>query len=286
MSFKELLKLELKNKIDKKDLDFLPSGFQAIGDICILNLKPELVKYKKIIGEKVLDLFYKRFKTICNKTGIITGEFREPQIEIIAGDKNTEAVVKENNCIYKFDVRKIMFAKGNINERVRIASQVKRNEVIVDMFAGIGYFTIGIAKLGRPKKIYSLEKNPISFKYLNENLKLNHIRDRVEAINGDNKKIVPELVEKGVKADRIVMGYLPPPKEFLDNAMLVAKKGTILHYEDILRVGKEKEDSEKAMKLIQEAAKKKKLKAKLVSLNRVKGYGPKTEHYVLDVKIS
>jgi len=280
MGFKELLSKELSKELGS-NVNLLPKGFQAIGDIVIINLKPELLEHKKEIGEKILDLF-PRFKTVCNKTGEIKGEFREPQIEVIAGDKNTGAVVKENNCIWKFDVSKIMFAKGNINERVRIAKQVRRGEVIVDMFAGIGYFTIPMAKLASPEKIYSIEKNPISFRYLKENLKLNHRENKVEVINGDNTIAVPEL---GIKADRIVMGYLPPPKDFLDTAFLVAKKGTIIHYEDILTVGKEKEDAEKSMKSIREAAEKVGRKVKLLSLNRVKGYGPKRDHYVLDVKV-
>src|SRR3989338_4297091 len=170
MPFKEQLKEKLKEKIKEDELELLPSGFQRIGDIIILNLKKGLIIYKSEIGKAVSNIF-PNIKTICNRTGEITGEFREPQIEVIYGDKNTETIVIENGCKYKFDAGKIMFAKGNLNERVRIAGLVKKGEIVVDMFAGIGYFTLNIGRAGKAKKVYSIEKNPVSFKYLQENIK-------------------------------------------------------------------------------------------------------------------
>src|SRR3989344_2277666 len=191
MPFKEQLKEKLKEQIKEDKLELLPAGFQRIGDIIILNLKKELLEHKKEIGRVVGEMF--KVKTVCNRTGEIIGEFREPQIEVIYGDKNTETIVIENGCKYKFDASKIMFAKGNLNERVRIAGLVKKGEIVVDMFAGIGYFTLNIGRAGKAKKVYSIEKNPVSFKYLQENIKLNHIHN-VEAINGDCKEEVDKLV--------------------------------------------------------------------------------------------
>lgn len=282
MSFKDNLKEKLEGKLSEKELGLLPSGFQNVGEIIILNLKPELKKFKKIIGEKILEL-YPKVKTICNKKGEISGEFRIPQIEIIAGEKNSETIVLENNCRYKFDVKKLMFAKGNINERIRIAREVKMGEIIVDMFAGLGYFTIPIGKLSLAKKIYSIEKNPVAFKYLKENLKLNNITN-CEIFNEDNKKIIPELAKK-FKADRIVMGYLPPPKDFLEDAFKISKRGTIIHYESLIFDEQLKEEVKKELKFLDEEAEKSGFKLKLLKVNFVKGYKPRVGHYVLDVEV-
>src|SRR3989344_1600751 len=164
MGFKELLKDKLNDyDIDKKYLELFPSGYQRIGDIIILNLKPEIKKYEKEIGKAVLEIL-PDIKTVCNKEGAITGEFREPQIKVIAGDKNTEACHFENGVYFCFDIKKIMFAKGNVKERGRLPAQVKSNEIIVDMFVGIGYFSVPIAKIAKPKKIYAIDLNPISIK--------------------------------------------------------------------------------------------------------------------------
>ena len=288
MTFKQLLKEKLKDKLKDKitneELEILPSGYQKIGDIIVVNLKPEIVKYKKEIGELVLEMYKGRVRTVCNKFGIITGEFREPQIEVIAGDENTVVTHLESGCKYRFDIRKVMFAKGNLSERTRIAKQVRSEEIIVDMFAGIGYFSVPIGVIGKPEKLYSIELNPVSFNFLKENFKINNIRN-AEAINGDCKQEVEKLVDRGIRADRVLMGYLPPPKEFLDYAIKIIKKNGFLHYEDIVRVGHEKEDIERVMKDINDSASDAGFKAELVLAKKVKSYGPKTEHYVFDVRV-
>jgi len=285
MGFKENLAEKLKEKLDNKELELLPAGFQNLGEIIILNLKSELTKHKKIIGEKVLEL-YPKVKAVYNKQGEISGEFREPELVFIAGDKKKkEAEVLENGIKYKFDVTKLMFAKGNLNERVRIAREVKPGEIIVDMFAGIGYFSLGIGKLSLAKKIYSIEKNPNAFKYLNENIKINHIGN-IESFNDDNRKIIDSLVEKGIKADRIVMGYLPPPKDFLAYALKISKKGTIIHYEDLLIDEKLGEEEKRVMNFVKEEASRFGFKVKLIKLVRVKNYKPRVGHYVLDLLIN
>ena len=284
MPFKSQLQEKLREKLNESELQLLPQGYQAIGEIVILNLKLELLKHKIDIGKAVLEIL-PRFKTVCNKTGEIKGEFREPQIEVIAGVNNTVAIVKESGCLFKFDVAKIMFAKGNLNERVRIAKQVKPGEIVVDMFAGIGYFSVPIGKLAKPKKVYSIEKNPISYKYLKENLILNKITS-VQAINGDCRVEVDNLVTRGVNADRIVMGYLPPPMEFVDWALKIVKKG-VIHYECLLNEDSDlrKKEVDEILKKIQEKATKQGKKIKLISENYVKDYRPHVGHCVLDLEV-
>ncbi len=286
MTFKQKLREKLKSKLSREKLELLPSGFQQIGDICILNLKSELGQDKELIGKAVLELF-PRFETICNKTGNIKGKFRKPQIEIIAGNNNTETIHLEAGNKFKFDVRKLMFAKGNINERQRLSNEVDKDEIIVDMFAGIGYFSIPIGNKS-VKKLYSIELNPEAVKYLKENKKINKL-ENMEIIEGDNREVIDKLVEKGVKADRIVMGYLPPPFEYLDWAFRISKKGTIIHFEDLIsEVSDEenKKDVERSFNQIKEYAYKNGKKIKLMKVNRVKNYKPKTGHYVLDLEVS
>ena len=100
-------------------------------------------------------------------------------MELIAGEDNPIVEHKEHEVIYRFDITKIMFSKGNINERKYLATLVRENEIIVDMFAGIGYFSLPIAKNAKPAKIYSIELNPDSFYYLVENIKINHLEEKI-----------------------------------------------------------------------------------------------------------
>lgn len=281
MGFRDLLKEKLKGKIDL-DLDKLPTGFQRIGDVIIINLDKSFYDNKKDIGNAILEIF--KVRSVCNKFGEIKGEFREPQIEVIAGSDNTVVTNIENGVKYKFDIGKIMFAKGNLNERARYPKIVKKGEIVIDMFAGIGYFSLPIAKLSNAEKIYSIELNPVSFNFFKENIKLNNVSN-IEAIHGDNRIIIDKLVEEGIKADRVLMGYLPPPKEFLPWAFKIINKNGFLHYEDILTVGKEVEESEKVMKMISNIAENYGFKIELINLQDVKSYGPKKHHYVFDILV-
>ena len=285
MSFKDLLKEKLKGKINEDLLQILPNGYQKIGDIIILSLNEDLRDFEKEIGEAVLETGNGKVRSVCMKTGGVVGEMRKPQIKVIAGDKNTEVCHFENNVYFIFDVSKIMFAKGNVAERGRLPKQVGKDEIIVDMFTGIGYFTVPIAKIGRPEKIYAIELNPDSVKYLKKTIEKNKL-ENVEVIQGDSKEEVEKLVEKGIKADRVLLGYLPPPIEFVRYAMKIIKKCGLIHYDDLIYSGNKEKDIEKTMGMFEEEAKIAGFKrVELVNAQKVKSYRPKVDHYVLDIKV-
>ncbi len=241
---------------------------QQIGNILIFN---------KILKKEAMKFFKKfpRIKTICIRTGKIKGKFRKPQIKVIASrvkrDK-TLTIHKESGILYKLDIKKIMFAKGNINERHRIAKIARKDEIVLDMFAGIGYFSLPIAK--KVKKIYSIELNPESYKFLIENIKLNKINN-IKAIKGDCSKVILKL---NIKADRIIMGFLPSPFKFFNIAFKAAKKDTIIHYSCLI----ERANPKKEIKELVERIKRIK-KVKLIRAVYVKSYSPRLDHYVLDL---
>ncbi|MBI5229030.1 class I SAM-dependent methyltransferase family protein [Candidatus Micrarchaeota archaeon] len=276
--FKQMLSIELGGKLSNAERELLPTGFQIIGDIAIVQLKEPLHKLKQEIAEIILKNFPNRIKAVCLKSGEIMGEFREPKIERLAGN-GLETVHRENECLFKMDVSKVMFAKGNVNERRRIASLVKAGEIIVDMFAGLGYFTIPIAVLSKAKKIYSIEKNPVAFHYLKENLVLNRVGGKVVPIEGDCVEKAPAI---GKIADRVLLGYLPAPKFALPAAFAVAKEGAKMHYEGVWY---EFDSIENVFGDVIEGAKKANRKVALEHVQRVKSFGPHRYHVVLDVAL-
>lgn len=282
MAFKNSLKEKLKGKVPQDKLELLPFGFKKLGRVLVVNLNLELLEYKKEIGKAILEIF-SEIKIICNKTGEISGVFRKPRIEIIAGEKNTETVTRENGCKYRFDVSKLMFAKGNVNERVRIAREIKNNEIVLDMFAGIGYFSIPAGKFSKAGKIYSIELNPEAFSYLKQNILLNKLNN-IEAINGDCRKEILKLKEKGVRVDRVIMGYLPPPFEFFQFVLKIVKDKSVIHFACLVSDDDVKSSVESNLKVLREIAGNK-FKIKLLKAVYVKSYSPRESHYVLDLKI-
>ena len=252
---------------------YIPKGFQRIGNIIILSLPAELDEYKEGIGNAVLSA-YPGVKTVCNRTGKIEGELRKPQMEVISGDHETTTIHTENGCFYKVDVSKVMFSKGNVNERARLLFSVEKGETIIDMFAGIGYFTIPIAKNYPKCTIYAIELNPDSVQLLKENCKLNNISN-VTVIQGDCREVeVPE------KANRILMGYLPGTDKFLPHAFrFLGNVGTI-HYHDVFQ---DNDLWEKPKNILEAAA----MDAgyvlrKITYTGKVKQFSPHKHHVVLD----
>jgi len=280
MGFKDNLKEKLKGSLTEEELSVLPRGFQTLGKVIILKLNPKLFEKREIIGKTYLKLF-PNIRSVYINLGKVVGAFREPEnIEYIAGENNPIVEHKEHGIIYRFDITKIMFSKGNINERKYLATLVKEGEIIFDMFAGIGYFSLPIAKHSSPEKIFSIEINPVSYKFLIENIKINHLEDTIIPIFGDCKKEVLNLSKAGLRADRVIMGVLPAPKDFIKDALSLTKdNGSILHYEGVVS----KEDVMSLFEEFDNEAKEIGFKSELKQQRIIKSYGPNLYHVVLDI---
>jgi tRNA wybutosine-synthesizing protein 2 len=283
MGFKEKLKAKLEGIISSKELELLPRGFQTLGKVMILKLHPDLIKHKEAIARKSMELLPAIESVYLNK-GIIKGDFRTPEnIEYLAGKENSIVIHKEHGVSYKFDFTRIMFSQGNLAERKYLATLVKDGEVVVDMFAGIGYFSLPIAKIANPRKIYSIELNPFSFKFLSENIKLNRLEDKITPVNGDCKEEVLKLSESGVRADRVIMGVFPAPKEYIREALtLIKETGTYYHYEGVV----DKNNYLSLYQEFEEVVEDNHMRSKLVDKRFVKSYGPNLYHVVLDIYVS
>jgi len=272
----EKIKKTLSNKISLESLNLIPEKWEKIGDILIIKLNKNLHDHSKIIGETYCEIL--NCKTALNDIGGITGIYREPKIEVIYGSSDTETIHIENGIRYKLDAQKIMFSSGNMDERIRMANISKKKETIVDLFAGVGYFTLPIAVYSKPKKIMSCEINPIAYDYLCKNIALNHVASTVEPLLGDNRKIAPKNI-----AERVIMGYFNENEMFLPTAFGCLKNNTgIIHYHDICP---DSITPEKSLKKIKKSADKYKIKIDLLKFKVIKSYAPGISHIVLDIRV-
>lgn len=282
MGFKDNFKEKLREILSDEELAILPRGFQTIGRVIIIRLNPVLLDKKILIAKKYMELLPSTRSVYLNM-GKIKGKYRTPEnIVFLVGEDNPIVEHKEHGVIYKFDFTKIMFSMGNLNERKFLATLVKENEVIVDMFAGIGYFSLPIAKHSKPKIIYSIELNLESFKFLTENIKINHLDDIIVPISGDSKSEVIKLSKSGVRADRVIMGVFPAPKDFIKEALtLIKESGTTFHYEGVAT----KENYISLFNEFKEIAEASNYKCELLSKRFVKSYGPHLYHIVVDIVV-
>lgn len=168
-------------------------------------------------------------KTVLAALSPVEGEFRTRRFIFIKGENTTHTVHKEYGCRYAVDMEKAYFTPRLATERSRILEQVREGEVITDMFAGVGPFSILIAKNRPSCRVVAIDKNPEAVKFLRHNIALNAISN-VEAIEGDAKAEVRNYA--GI-ADHVIMNLPHTAQEFLDAAMVVAKPGTVIHYYDI-----------------------------------------------------
>jgi len=272
----EKIKKSLIKEIPLELISKIPDKWEKVGEVGIIKLHPDLEKYSKVLGKNYAEIL--QCKTILNDTGGITGIYREPKTKIIYGTSDTETIHKENGIRFKLDPQKIMFSSGNMDERIRMAKISNKSETVVDLFAGIGYFTLPIAVYSRPKKVFACEKNPVSYNYLYQNISLNNITSIVEPLKGDNRKVAPKNV-----ANRVILGYFDDTCKFLTTAFecLINNTG-IIHYHDKLP---DNAVPNKPLKNIKKIAKKYKRVAKLLKYKNVKSYAPGISHYVFDIGI-
>ena len=239
--------------------------YKKIGDILILDNKTDYEDLNQLAKKH-------KVKTIM-KINNIQGTKREPNYKILYGNQ-TETINKENGCLFKLDLSKVMWSKGNVNERLRIAKLVKNNERIIDMFSGIGYFSIPIAVHANPKQIISIEINPNSYYYLKENIKLNNVTT-IKPILGDCINETPKY-----KADRIIMGYVKTTHHYLKAAIDSLCEGGIIHYHETVP---EKLMKTRPIERIKSQSGNREVE--LLKINRIKKYAPGVEHVVIDARI-
>ena len=207
----EIIKSNVRNELH----DLLPHKWKKIGDILIANFELLPNKDKKAIAEIYASEL--KVKTVIQKNKV-NGELRKPENTELLYGNDTITKISEYGLTYNIDLSEIMWSPGNTGWRSALAGPEKVSnfysfdnpKIIIDYFAGIGYFSLQMAKGYPESKIIAIDKNPKSIEYLNINAKENSI-DNMEIINDDCRNI-------HTKADVIHLGYIGNTVDFLEHA--------------------------------------------------------------------
>jgi tRNA (guanine37-N1)-methyltransferase len=218
------LKEYLKGKISLEKIEELKKSFDIIGDVVILEIPGDLEDEKHLIGEAALQVTKR--KSVYRKKSEIKGVIRTRELEHLAGDDFSETIHQEFGSRLKMDVKKVYFSPRLATERKRIVDQVQNGEIIIDMFTGVGPFSVDIARK-HEVKIYAIDINPDAINYLMENIKLNRVNEKIKPLLGDVNEVLDHL---NVHADRIIMNLPGSAWEFLPLALEHLKPGGVLHY--------------------------------------------------------
>ena len=230
------LKNRLKAVLTEDEIAELKSSLEIIGDLAIIKLPPKLKPKASLIAKTIMEI-HRNVKAVYGQVSPVLGEYRVRRLSFLAGTPKTETIHREHGCLFKVDVAEAYFSPRLQHERLRVAKLVRDGETVVNMFAGVGCFSIIIARHAKPNIVYSIDLNPKAYRYMVENILLNRVADKVKPILGDSKSIVEERLV-GV-ADRVLMPLPLKAKEYLPSAVKALKpRGGWIHYYDSIHAVK------------------------------------------------
>jgi len=279
---KKRLKKILSDIIPTEDLTYIYNSYDFVGDIAILRLTDASKKYSATIAETVMNL-HKNVKTILAQTSPVHGDFRVRKLEYVAGENKTTTIHKESKCMFSVDVEKCYFSPRLFYERMRIAKLVEYDEIILNMFAGVGCFSVIVAKHSNAKKVYSIDVNSLAIHHMQENVRLNGVYGRVIPMFGDAK----EVIEKRLchVADRVLMPLPEKALEYLPYALVALKEvGGWIHYYDFAHAKQDENPMEKVKSKVAEKLRSLVGDFKIPFGHFVRSTGPNWYQVVLDIK--
>jgi len=249
----------------------LPAKYERLGHVLVLRLPEPLLPFRREVAEAYAKVL--KARTVLAERGVIREVERRPDMEVLYGTE-TVTTVHESGIRYRLDPTKVMFSSGNFDEKLRMASLDCRGETVVDMFAGIGYFTLPLAAKAGADRVIACEINPEAVRFLRENVELNRVGDRVSIFEGDNR----DLPGEGF-ADRVVMGYVNVTWQFLPKAFSLVRKGGVVHYQDTCSI-----DSipDRLIEKVRVGSGGRPFE--IIGVREIKAYAPSISHMVVDVR--
>ncbi len=223
-----MLKELLQERLDRTELEKLSSSFDIIGTIAIIKIPESLTSKRKLIADALIEEI-RPVKSVFCQVSAIEGDYRLRKLELISGENSPITVYKEHGCTFKVDVINTYFSPRLSTERLRIAKLTEPNEVIVNMFGGVGTFSIIISRYNNSAKVYSIDSNPIAIDMCRQNIEINKLTGNVFPVLGDAE----QEIHKGLKgiAKRVLMPLPEKAKDFVDAAVSSLENGSgTIHY--------------------------------------------------------
>ncbi|WNY25406.1 class I SAM-dependent methyltransferase family protein [Methanolapillus millepedarum] len=255
-------------------------AYEMVGDIAVIDDKSVSEKASETVSEIAAAILaaHSGIRTVLLSRGPVSGEFRIRDLEFIAGADKTATVHKEYGCIYNIDLARAYFTPRLSTERSRILSQIHADDFVIDMFAGVGPYSVLIAKNAQPKTVIANDKNEAAVSLLVENIAQNKVKN-VVPLNLDAVDLAKEYAGTG---DHVIMNLPHNACDFLDTAVKLTKAGGIIHYyamtsDDDLFDGE--------IEKIRATAEKQRRSIEVIEKRTVRSYAPHQYNICLDVRI-
>ena len=272
-----------QNGADSSLLESLPKRWEKFADVVLLPRNAFTEEgWNQVYGPELWSAIATALKVNrVGKIGEIVGERRESSVELLYGEDDW-VIRRENGIDYGYNFTQCMFSAGNVNERRRMGEVGRNGENVVDLFSGIGYYTLPMLVKSQVNHVHCCEWNPVAVKALEWSLDRNNVANRCTIHEGDNRLTAPNLLGQ---ADRVILGLLPTAEGGFELAINCLKKiGGCLHIHGIAPASDHNSWVDETI-------------TKLSNINhefsitetsqvRVKSYAPHWDHIVLDVNLS
>lgn len=219
-------------------------SFDAIGDTAVVNFKGRTGRIEAVRFARSLMSKNRHLKSVFMKVGKITGEERKPRLKLLYGEDRALTTHSENGCEFKVDVRKVFFTPRLSNERQRVVSGVRRTDDVLDMFCGVGPFSIPIAKKAR--SVYAVDINRYAIRLLEDNMELNHVNNIVPMRM--DAKDAPKTIKK--RFDRIVMNLPASAIDYIPYALKLCKDRCIMNIYSFVYIKDDRHAVDKAAEVV------------------------------------
>lgn len=258
------------------------SRVEIIGDIAVLR-KPtdtdlSIEVYRELGRELTKRLHYVR--SVWLAVSPVRGSYRIREYVHLAGEPRSETVYREHGCLFKLDVTKVYVSPALNYEHIRIARSVRPGEEVLNMFAGVGLFSIIIARHSNPRRVLSVDINPYAYSYMVENVKLNKVSDVVIPVLGDAREVARSC---GNCFDRVLMPLPEVSYEYFEDAVFALKKRGVVHVYDFVTAGNKEEAISEAKARYLKKSEHLGLRSEVVGSRIVRSVGPRYYQAVIDL---
>ena len=269
----------LKGKLPNHLLVKLPQSFDQIGDVVIVDFHPDLNEYLSVIAQGFLEAF-PTIKAVYAKVGGVHGVTRVRSLKLLAGVDKDWVVHKEYGLRLWINFKQVYFSPRLSEEHRRVAKQVRDGEIVVDLFGGVGSFSLHISQLAQAK-CYSVDINPVAIECLRKSKEHNKLRGEVIPVHADARIWVKQMPTNF--ADRVIMNHPSQAHEFLEEATRIIKPGGVLYFYTFARI---KDWREHGLQILRDGLNATDWEvAEVLGARRVRQYSPSHHHVCLEVRV-
>jgi tRNA (guanine37-N1)-methyltransferase len=223
------LRAELRTILTLARANQVTKSFDIYGSkqkaVAVVEIPDELKDVENEIAEALMRV-NKNVSSVLSKESARIGDYRIRELRLITGDPDTEVLHRESGCVFRLDPRTVYFSPRESRERDRLVETVRDGDEILVMFSGIGPLPIRITKRYPNVNVSAIELNPAAHNYCIENIHLNRVSDRVQAIEGDVREVCPDM---GKAFDRVMMPLPRGAYKFLEVAIPLLTDGGVVH---------------------------------------------------------